>query len=297
MIEEKSQPKKTNQSKEVKEDIKAKPNQTLQQEQHQAQGKKNVILKLKAQPFKRKEKQTSNPLLQLSKRQEDKKGTKEIGNEIVLETSEEETEDNDEIIKESDIEEDKVEEKVLKIMKKLNIEESTQEKLIRLGRYEDISDRPGNYIIIEHVEKIDEEDMEYTIEDNEIKEKEELSKIDKIRNKILKKLQLEIDEETDTIFATVSVMYYLKKINKEKSNLYINMKRLLEVDLDNVIREQVNMLYDLGIIRKEDKERILKDVKTNEKYKKAYELLEESDEDSVNDSDSDSDDDYEDSNY
>ena len=60
----------------------------------------------------------------------------------------------------------------------------------------------------------------------------------------MKKLKLEVDEEINEIFATVSVMYYLKKNNKENSNLYINMKMLLEVDLDNEIREQVNELYE-----------------------------------------------------
>ncbi len=100
-------------------------------------------------------------------------------------------------------------------------------------------------------------------------------------------------------------MYYLKKINKGNSNLYINVRKLLEVDLDNEIREQVNDMREEGII-KDDKKRMLKNIKTNEKYEKEYKWYEDSDEeDDINDDKwygndddyDDSDSDYEENEY
>jgi len=160
--------------------------------------------------------------------------------------------------------------KINEIMKELNIEKPTQEKILQLDIFETIVDLQGYKIIIDHIQTINEKDKGDITKGIKVKQREKLEKIDKIRYKMFKKLELEIDEPANIIFGTISILYYLKKIGKEKDNLYKNMKRILEIDLDNEIRDQVKYYYREKMITKEKKEKMLKNVKTNERYNKKY---------------------------
>ncbi len=241
-------------------------------------GKEQKKLKLTAKPFDGKRTRKPKLLTQPLKREKDKE---EKNEEIITETSEEETEERDDIVKESEEEDYKeiqkivmitneTDRKINEIMKELNIEKPTQEKILQLDIFETIVDLQGYKIIIDHIQTINEKDKGDITKGIKVKQREKLEKIDKIRYKMFKKLELEIDEPANIIFGTISILYYLKKIGKEKDNLYKNMKRILEIDLDNEIRDQVKYYYREKMITKEKREKMLKNVKTNERYNKKY---------------------------
>jgi len=124
-----------------------------------------------------------------------------------------ETKENDEeIIKKCDetppvIITSAIDDEVERIMEQLKIEKEIQEKIFQINHVENMCDCRGDDVIIDHIEIINKEDIKDVIEDDEIKEKEDLEKIDHIRHELLKKLKLKTDGEIDTIFGIISILY------------------------------------------------------------------------------------------
>ncbi len=65
------------------------------------------------------------------------------------------------------------------------------------------------------------------------------------------------------------------------------MVRLLEVDIDNGIKNLAEIYYEDEIITKEEKENLIKDVTTNIEYEDSYGIITSSEENQKSDNDSD----------